>query len=480
MPLEGFEALPRGSFAAAMSFHNFRAEQALKLVIACVVPAAVFAVGVASYDLLHVILLVGLLTTLLVTTLKLKPTLCVSGGSPRSIWIAVQLLRVYCAVVLLAMSIVYIAKLVGSSSVFKPYQGLLQILGLWHPSVVDMMSFAALLAVVRISLFIFQVCLLILDILSVSHTFSIAISNIQSAAHTVLAEAAAKPPSSSSLEGEGDGGEQVPKIDGVPTWLPRWKLLLARKASTYGAVVLTFVLYCLLLFNCDVAFVGLAYMVVAVWCLAVQPQKGHWSVSQNREGLDGDNLVLNNVILGVGSSLPRRNQQRRSPSSSSSVRLVGSSTLSWVPLLSITILATLDFLLQLFMPAFAANFYISDKVLKFLKTAVGVEYAPTNQELALRLLRPVLVIACTYAFRRLYSVGILHRQLVHAALSDDDFQQHRLAKQWRIGYFVKRFFILHASKVVVLVAFAAAMQNASAIGWVLVGKKKDIHLIMQL
>jgi len=148
MPLEGLEARPRGSLAGAMSFQNFRAEQALELVIACIVPAAVFAVGAASYDLPHIGLLVGLVITLLATTLKLKPTLCVSGGSPWSVWIGVQLLRLYCAVVLLAMSIVYITKFLGFSSVFKPYQGVLQILGLWHPSVVDMISFAALLAMV--------------------------------------------------------------------------------------------------------------------------------------------------------------------------------------------------------------------------------------------------------------------------------------------------------------------------------------------
>lgn len=437
MALEGLEALPRGPLAAAMSFQNFRAEQALELVMACVVPTAVFAVGVASYDLLHIFLLFGLVIALLGTTLKLKPTLCGRGGGPSSVRIGVQLLRLYSAVVLLAMSIVYFARVVGFASVLKPYQGVLQILGLWHPSVVDMMSFAALLAV--------------------------------SAAQTAVAEAAAKPPG--SLEGDIAGGEQVPKINGVPTWLPRWQLLLGRKTSTYGAMIVTVVLYCLVLFNCDVAFIGLGYMAVATWCLAVQPQKGQWRALENREGLDGDDSVLNTIILGVGSlSPPRRNQQIRLPysSSSSSVWLVGSSTISWVPLLSTTILATLDFLLQISLPALAANFYISDEVLKFIKTAVGVDVAPTNQELALLLLRPVLILACVYTFRRLYSLGILHRQLAHAALNEDAYQQHRLAKQWCVGAFVKRFLILHASKLVVLVAFAAAMQDTSAIGWALV------------
>lgn len=305
--------------------------------------------------------------------------------------------------------------------------------------------------------------------ISVSN-ISPAIYNVQSAAQTVVTEAAAKPPS--FLQGDSNGGEHVPKINGVPTWLPRWKLLLARKTLTYGAIVLTVVLYCLVFYNCDVAFIGVAYMIVAVWCLAVPPQKGQWSVLQNRTGFNGESSVLDEIILGVGSSSSRRNQQRQF--SSSSVRLVGSSTLSWVPLLFTTVLATFDFLIQVSLPALAANFNISDKVLKFISSAVGVDYAPTNQELALLLLRPVLVLVCIYTFRRLYSLGILHRQLAHAALSEDDYQQHRLAKQWRVGAFLKRFLILHASKIVVIVAFTAAMQNASAIGWALVGKNKDI------
>jgi hypothetical protein len=140
--------MPRVSLAAAMAFQNFRAVQALNLVMACVVPAAVVAVGVAAYDVIHIALVVGLLIALLTTTLRLKPALSSGdGGGGRSV--GVQLLRVYSAVVLLAMFAIKFATIVGSSHFIKPFQGVLQILGLWHPSVVDMFSFAILLAMVR-------------------------------------------------------------------------------------------------------------------------------------------------------------------------------------------------------------------------------------------------------------------------------------------------------------------------------------------
>jgi hypothetical protein len=290
---------------------------------------------------------------------------------------------------------------------------------------------------------------------------------MQTTGKTLVAHAEAR---TQSLR-QANNDEQVPRIDGVPTWRPRWQLLLSRKTSTYGAVVLTIVLYCLVLLNCDVAFIGLAYLVLAVWCLAAQPQKGKWNVLE-----DSDNSILNDIILGDGAVSPRLTNQPTllSPSSTavgaSSIALVGSSALSWIPLFLISILSTLDFFSQLTLPGLATNFDISDDVLYFLKTAVGVDYAPTSHELALRLLRPVFILACIYAFRKLYSIGVLHRQLAHATYSEDEYQQHRLAKQWRVGAFIKRFLILHASKIVVFVAFAAAMQDPSALGWALVGK----------
>jgi hypothetical protein len=288
---------------------------------------------------------------------------------------------------------------------------------------------------------------------------------LQSTGQAVVAEAASKAPSLENIE-------EIPRINSVRTWLPRWQLLFARKASTYGAAVLTVVLYCLVLLNCNVAFIGLAYIIVAVWCLAVQPQKGKWRVDG---GADVDSDVLHSAILGVDTA--RSNQQilsAPSGASSSRVELVGSSILSWIPLFVATLLATLDFIVQVTLPAVAANVYISEEILNFLKTAVGVDFAPTSKELALGLLRPTLILACIYAFRRLYSIGILHRQLAHAAVDQEEYEQRRLAKQWGVGAFVKRCLILHASKLVVLVAFAAAMQDPSALGWCFVGKNNKI------
>lgn len=140
------EAMPRGSLA---SMHNFRAAQTLEAVLACIVPVAIFAVGAASYDVLHVLLLVGLVGTFLTTTLRLKPTIfSLRGGSCGSL----RLLRVYSALLLLAMGTLYLANLHLLGNDFKPhkYQGVLQILGLWHPTLEDIFSFTLLLALVRL------------------------------------------------------------------------------------------------------------------------------------------------------------------------------------------------------------------------------------------------------------------------------------------------------------------------------------------
>jgi hypothetical protein len=289
--------------------------------------------------------------------------------------------------------------------------------------------------------------------------------SLQAAGKAVVAEAAATAPENNRAQ-----QQQVPRVNGVLTWRPRWQLLLARKTSTYGAVVLAIVLYCLVLLNCDVAFIGLAYLAVAVWCLAVQPQKGQWHVVQTVDDID----VLYDTILGARSL--QSSQQIVSADAgtrSAFAELIGSSVSSWIPLFSASIVVTLDFVLQSILPVVVSSHYfaISEDVLNFLKNAVGLDTAPTGRELALGLMRPVLVLACIYTFRKLYSIGVLHRQLAHEALDQDEYEQLRVAKQWSVGAFVKRFLILHASKVVVIVAFAAAMKNPSALGWALVGKQ---------
>ena len=147
-------ATPAAAADFSISFHNFRAVQALDMVMVCVVPAAVFTVAVAAYDVVHILLLIGLVIGFLTTTLKLKPTLFngdLSLGSSRHQGAGVQFLRIYSAVVVLAMYAVSLASLGIFQDVFNPvkYQGILQILGLWNVNGVEMLSFAALLALVR-------------------------------------------------------------------------------------------------------------------------------------------------------------------------------------------------------------------------------------------------------------------------------------------------------------------------------------------
>lgn len=187
------------------------------------------------------------------------------------------------------------------------------------------------------------------------------------------------------------------------------------------------------------------------------------------------------AFMGIESSTPEEivNDVPLSPLSPRSSRnlrgfvLVGSPATRWIPLTATAVVATLDFVVQAALPAVVAAgwpLFISTDVLDFLRDAIGIDAYATGSALALRLLRPVLILGCLTLYRRLYCLGTLHRQLAHALMDDSAYERHRIAKQWGSGALLKRILILHASKAVVILAFAAAMQIPSALGWTLVGK----------
>ena len=235
----------------------------------------------------------------------------------------------------------------------------------------------------------------------------------------------------------------------------------------------------MVLFDCDVAAVGLVYLCLGVWCLAVQPTKGQWMDRQGGtlrlQALMGyESSSSSSVLEEVAESVVPLSPL--SPRSLRNVRgfvLVGSPATKWIPLTATAVFATLDFIVQAALPAVAASGWpvsISTDVLDFLRDAIGIDAFATGSALALRLLRPVLILGCLTLYRRLYCLGTLHRQLAHALMDDSSYERHRLAKQWRFGALLKRVLILHASKAVVILAFAAAMQIPSALGWMFVGK----------
>ena len=156
--------------------------------------------------------------------------------------------------------------------------------------------------------------------------------------------------------------------------------------------------------------------------------------------------------------------------------LQGSSAVCWMPLTCTAAVAAVDFFFQAALPAVVMThwpFHLSLEDVDFLRSAVGIDAEATGMQLALCLLRPVALLLCIDLYRRLYCIGTYQREHAAAAAAgdeDEEVERHRLVKQWTFGAFAKRLVILHASKVMAVVAFAAAMQIPSALGAAIVGK----------
>lgn len=68
------------------------------------------------------------------------------------------------------------------------------------------------------------------------------------------------------------------------------------------------------------------------------------------------------------------------------------------------------------------------------------------------------------------SCGLLQAQLVTDECEPEEAERRALQAQYGVLAALRRLLILHASKLLAVVVFAAAIQHRSAFGWLLVGK----------
>lgn len=419
-------------------------------------PAAVFAVGMAQYDLLHGLYLAGLLARLLGRTLRLAPTLADAiRSSGRH-----GLLRAYASTHLAAA---FVAHVGGSLLQPVELQQPLSIVGLWQPSVAGgMLPLLGLLL----------------------------LASLQASV-------------SGALDGSGDGagaGEQhCSSVHGVLTWHSPGGVSLSRLSVTYGPAAiaslvgwlraaaaaaaaacncaltlhLTFLLplqgYCLVLFDCDVSLVGLLYLLLAALILTSQPPRGLWQeAAAARATPPGDSGGERRLALG-GSLLAGVMAGSVRSVGRSQVRLARSPAPRWLPLLLAAALAAVDFAAQALLPAAAAAaaagwIPLPDGALDFARAVVGWSPQAHGLDLALRLLRPLAMLAAAAAYRSGYSLGTLHKQLQGEALPAAARDALRLHAQLGWRALCKRASVLHGSKLVGLLVLAAAMQHPGALG----------------
>lgn len=190
----------------------------------------------------------------------------------------------------------------------------------------------------------------------------------------------------------------------------------------------------------------------------------------------------------------------------SRTRLLGSPSPRWLPLLLLAAFAVADFAAQAALPAVAAAaaagwLPVPPDALEWVRTVVGLSPQAHGLELALRLLRPLALLAAIAAYRSCYCLGTLHRQLEREALLPAAQEAHRcggamsggpgccasVGAAWleqkgnrslhprrlraELGWRAlgKRALLLHGSKLVALLALGAAMQQPGAVGLVLAG-----------
>lgn len=155
--------------------------------------------------------------------------------------------------------------------------------------------------------------------------------------------------------------------------------------------------------------------------------------------------------------------------------LLRSPTWRWLPPLLLAAYALVDFVSQALLPAAAraaaAGWVpLPAGVLDFLQSTVGWDAEAQGAALALRLLRPALLLAALAAFRSLFVLGSTHRQLQQEMLSPGG--QAALRSRAELGWRAlgKRAVILHGSKAAWLLAAGAAVAQPGVVGWLLSGE----------
>jgi len=143
-------------------------------------------------------------------------------------------------------------------------------------------------------------------------------------------------------------------------------------------------------------------------------------------------------------------------------------------LLLLAALAAANFATQALLPAVAAAASegwvpVPQGALDFLRTTVGLDAEARGATLALHLLRALLLLWATAAFRKLFVLGTAHRQLQQEMLSPS--AQAALQSHAQLGWRAlgKRLIVLHGSKAAWLLAGGAAVAQPGAVGWLLTG-----------
>ncbi len=201
--------------------------------------------------------------------------------------------------------------------------------------------------------------------------------------------------------------------------------------------------YLLVLFDCPISLLSLAWLLVLALAFVCQPLPGRW------QEVDGGSNVLQAVMqglvqrLGAGSSseyvfacnlhasycdsckawmkptavmrLPRL------PAGGQRVSLRHSPAGRWAPLLLLAACAAADFAAQALLPAAAAAdaagwISLPAGLLNFLQSVVGLSHQAQGLDLAVLLLRPLALLATLALLRPAFCLGMLHRQLQEDAL----------------------------------------------------------------
>lgn len=241
---------------------------------------------------------------------------------------------------------------------------------------------------------------------------------------------------SSSDQEQDSAARQLHKSRYILAGHPALVHWFGKLALSYGVLLVVLVGYLLLLWGSDVGALGLGYL----------------------------------FLLSVVFVCPLGRRAFKKPAGPGpSLVLVGSSRFRWVPLALLSLWAASDLAFQYALAStnLPGALGLSKHQLRLIKDIAGIDAFATGTALALRLLRPLVLLGAVHLLQFGYSVGSLQaQQEEHARLMGSSSQ--RSHSQRGMLPLLKRFLILHSSKLLAVAAFAAAMQQPGAIGSILV------------
>ncbi|KAK9863698.1 hypothetical protein WJX84_001768 [Apatococcus fuscideae] len=244
---------------------------------------------------------------------------------------------------------------------------------------------------------------------------------------------------------------------------PRWPchpaaiIRLGKLTTSAGSLILALLLYVLLIRSCPIALIGICHLPLLVMVFLFPPLRGRY-------------CVVNDMEQPLETSVPHLlhlSSQRFE--SDSFFKWVEAPTWRWAPMLLLALYATADFLAQYLLAATPLATILPPDVRDFMKVVVGISTDASGLQLALLLLRPLSILASLCLFRFGFVVGTLEVHHEQESMGPTELEQKRAQRQLTFTALCKRILILHSSKLVVLAAFLAAVQQPGALGWLLVG-----------